>query len=176
MEMSAPVVLLSGGKDSIMTLKHLVDEGHDPTILHFHTKKISDYYERLIKRNAMRIHRTPYYYVIKTETKNYDAFMDLETGLYGVYLDEEEKNRVYPHEYGNPVYLGYFTRDCESMKQGIKFFQLYRPEKYKFPLRDLRESEIIESWQKLSPKIRRDTVSSTLMNFREYGGRIVENS
>lgn len=168
-----PVLLYSGGKDSLLCLKHLVDEGHDPTILHFQTKKISDYYERLIRRNAMRIHRTPYYYVIKTETENYNAAYSYETGLYSVYLDEEEENSIYPHEYGDPVYIGLVASDNKSMKEGIRFLQIYRPERYRFPLGDSKFSKIIENWEELPIEIRRDTISSTVMNFEEWGGKFV---
>ena len=168
-----PVLLYSGGKDSLMTLKHLVDSGYDPTILHFHTKKISDYYERLIKKNAMRIHRTPYYYVIKTDTENYNASTEPKTGLYVVSINENQESDVYPHEYGEPVYFGYSCTDHKSIQKAIKFLHYHRPERYKFPFKDMEEDKIIEKWEELPLKIRQDTISSTIMNFEEWGGKVV---
>ena len=172
--MSDPVVLFSGGKDSILTLKHVVEQGHDPTILHFQTKKISDYYAKLIKRNAMRIHRTPYYYTIKTDTKNYVACNGTSAGSYFVCLDNEEDGELlYPRDYGCPIYIEYFKQDNKNMREGIEFMELYRPDLYRFPLKDLTQNQIIKEWQKLPLDIKRDTISSTLGWFKEFGGKTV---
>lgn len=168
-----PVVMYSGGKESLLTLKHAVEQGYDPTIIHFKTKKISNYYEKIIKRNAMRVHRTPYYYVIKPDTVDYNAFTSYETGHYGISMDDEGENSFFPRDYGEPIYIGYWKRDNKSMKHAIGFLELYHKDSYRFPLKDMKFNEIIEEWGRFPSEIKHDTISSTLVNFKTWGGRFV---
>lgn len=150
--------MYSGGRESVLLLHQLVKEGHDPTIIHVRHGRMTDYYERMVKRNAMRIHKTDAYYVFETDSYTYDAQFTHD-GVFSVKLSDDEE--LYPHEFGNPVYIGYWKRDNPSQKTLIEHFKDYRVEKYKFPLADYRYHQIEKLWKKLPVEVQKNTVSST---------------
>jgi len=160
---SHPVLLYSGGRESIILLHQMVKEGLKPTIFHIHHTRMSNYYERIVRRNAMRIQKTEAYYVWKTDNYRYRA--GWRDHHYFIYLDNNKE--LYPIHYGSPVYIGYWKEDNHSQKYCVEDLQFWNEDKYKFPLADFSWDDIQELWKELPQDVRDNTVSSSMIGWSQ---------
>ena len=169
------IILYSGGKESLLTLKDSVDHGEDPTILHFKTLKLSNLSEKRVKENARRIYRTDAYYTYETQTQNYIASYT-HLGDYWVKLtkgDDAEYKRL---DTLGRLHIGYWKLDNPTMKEGVETLGEVYPNKYEFPLADHTENQILKEWKKLPDKVRQNTYTSTLLYWRKefHEGHVVK--
>lgn len=161
------ILLYSGGVDSILCLKWLVERGIAPFIFHFKTRKLKRYHERMIRKTARMISPESPFYVFITKTMNYKALWS-KNGEYHVLLnDKGPKISMLLKDYGDIIVIGYTgyapndgRRRLSTQKLTIEQTKEYGFP-YVFPLANMRSSEIYKLWKSLPREIRNNTVSST---------------
>ncbi len=167
------IVLYSGGKESLLTLKDSVDHGEDPTIIHIRTTKLSGLHEKRVKANAMKLHRTDAYYTYTTETDSYYAYWIPYTIEYGYFHIGEpgkwagDTTRL---DALGKLHIGYWRRDTPSIKEFIHNIEQHPhgEHKYHLPLKNMTQRQILTQWKQLPQPIRENTYSSTITNFRQW--------
>jgi hypothetical protein len=172
-------LMYSGGIDSVLCLKLLVEQNVTPIIFHVKTTKLTRNHERAARKNAKVISPMSPYYTIKTHTLDYNAAWTTKQ-KYFVYLDEwaNEDDSFKPLEHVDKIAIGYF-RNVGKRIQGdtgigqpeiIKTSGIYNLPMF-FPLKDKTSKEIDKMFSELPLEIQKNTVSST--RFYKHNGQTV---
>lgn len=172
------LLLYSGGVDSILCLKRLVEKGIVPYIFHFWTKKLNKTHEKMIRKTARLLSPKSPFYVFKTDTYDYEARIAGQfLGDYEIIIDDDED--FIPIQHADYIVIGY-----------AKYIYPYKDEKYKykslqqqfiehcriiqlpylFPLASYTRDELDEEFMNLPEEVRMNTVSST--RDYDYGGKV----
>lgn len=178
------ILLYSGGVDSVLCLKKIIERGITPFLFHFRTKKLTDRHERMIKRSARLLSPESPLYVFKTETDDYEATHDWgDLSNYEIYMRKGKKCEYFvPLDYGDFVIIGYMRQvysiglgidsrrefDCVARKF-IDFAKKFNTP-FIFPLADYHRWEVDEEFKALPLNIRENTVSST--RDYDFGGGV----
>lgn len=172
-------LMYSGGVDSVVCLKKLVEKGITPILFHVRTWKINKTKERKIRRNARRLSPKSPLYVWKPRIIDYCASPS-KNHIYKIQLDETYDTFLYPLDYVDKLVLGYFREYGKGrrrkgevalgQKQFIKECAIYH-HPIIIPLSKMTGREVDTEFLKLPPKVQQDTVSST--RFYKFGGESV---
>jgi len=178
--MSNPIYLLlySGGVDSILCLKKLIDKGITPFIFHFWTRRLKKIHEKMIRKTARALSPKSPFYVFKTNTDNFGH------GLWDnhkYYVEMTNHFRIFPIWHGDFIVTGVMKHIYEygEGNQGynrnrwiIKKCEIYNLP-YLFPLADYTREQTDQEFQQLPLNIRQNTVSTT-RNYNYGGGIFVQ--
>lgn len=181
------ILMFSGGYESVVCLKRLVDEGVTPSLFHFKTKKFNNENERMIRKVTRIISPDSPYYIFNSYQTGYHAFLEWHSSsgydypYYGINYKHHGKDKYfYPLLYGDRIVLGYTrwvyddvnmdNRLCYKRYQN-KFIddcnKLNLP--FVFPLADMRRPQIDRELNSLPEIIKDNVISST----RRYAKRYV---
>jgi hypothetical protein len=173
-------LMYSGGVDSIICLKLLVEQNIIPILFHVKTAKMNQRHERCAKRNAKRLSPKSPYYTVKTHTLDYNASWTVKQS-YFIYLDEwaSMESCFCPMKYVDKLAIGYFRSIGGKRAKGetglgqpelIKWVETYNPPII-LPLKDKTGKEIDKMFAQLPLEIQKDTISST--RFYKHNGQTV---
>jgi hypothetical protein len=162
--------MYSGGVDSVLCLKHLVDHGITPILFYIKTWKLQKKHENQSRKIARILSPQSPYYIFRPRVIDYNAFIGKDTKKYAVHFDEINEEYFYPIDYADFVVLGYFGRTNKGrrykndggldQKKIIKFFKTYQLP-YIFPLKNYTNRQAYLEFRKLPKQIQELTVSTT---------------
>jgi len=186
--MTKPIYLLlySGGVDSILCLKKLIDKGIVPYIFHFWTTKLKKKHEKMIRATARLLSPKSPFYVFRTSTENFEHGWNDVYYKYWVLISEFFNNylTIYPIDYADYVVTGimkhiYVCAENHQMYNGsgnnkeiIERLRIYNFP-YIFPLANYTRKQADQEFQQLPLNIRQNTVSTT-RNYNYGGGIFVQ--
>jgi len=175
------ILLYSGGVDSVLCLKKVVEQGIIPFIFHFRTKKLTNKHEKMIRKTARLLSPKSPYYVFYTNTYSYEAWHEWgDLSRYEIRRNDGKKSVYFnPIKHGDYVIIGYMRHvysynnnrrefNCTG-KKFIDFSKKFNPS-FIFPLADYHRWEADEEFKTLPLNIRMNTVSST--RDYDYGGGV----
>lgn len=166
------LLMYSGGVDSVICLKKLVDVGITPMIFHIEERGGSTY-ERMARRIASILSPKSFYYTFYTS--EFVAVSDEDMTQYSVKLGKE--GYLYPLDYADCVVLGFckWIYDFHKSRYRGKKLQQKFMEKcakenlpYIFPLKNMTRKQVDEEFRKLPNEIIKNTISDT-RNYK-FGG------
>jgi hypothetical protein len=170
------VLLYSGGVDSIMCLKHLVDKGITPFLFHFKVKKFKLKHEKMIRKSAKLLSPNSPFYVFETETEGFVATygMRKRKAYYVIHIQKEKEFN--PFECADKIVVGYHRYRGRHHKHGFQIFPEGQKEfiewakchklRLMFPLEDYTPAKIEKEFRKLPLIIRRLAISTTRGYFK----------
>ena len=177
------ILLYSGGVDSVVCLKILVDHGIVPKLLHFRTTKLTDEHEKMIKETSRTLSPKSVLMIVETETKDYEASWNDD--WYAIKIKDDEM--FYPEQFAEVIFIGYFRdsgildTDSSVKKLGrVPYGQtsfinraLKKAQKFRFPLEYMTCKEIDALWKKLPENVRKNTLTSTRGWAKKLGCQLV---
>ena len=174
------ILLYSGGVDSVLCLKKLVERGITPFIFHFRTTKLKKVHEKMIRKTARLLSPNSPFYVFNTKTKDYEAVSPVnDLARYSVRINRRKE--FFPLEHGDYVVIGYTgwvyrydknMRSCRGRGRQIDLIRLSEKHSlpFIFPLAHHTRKQIDEEFGKLPQIIKENTVSST--RHYDFGGGV----
>lgn len=166
------VLMFSGGVDSTLCLKFLVDRGEVPFLFYVKTEKLKRKHMIKARRIAREISPDSTFYVFESTERDYRALYEDEYPYYYIRMKRSGKDKfLSPLLFADKVVLGYnnwiyYTEDNQRKFRGktqrafIKFIRKYSLP-FELPLINISRPHIDKQLDVLSQHIKENIVSST---------------